>query len=245
MFLPSGMFTQLYLVNQSTVLQDTDLTTITSAMISSLLGFCRDWSLQTVSVLSVGKGKLIPSTGVKVYIMDNPDVEGAYGYHTIVNNVPSAKVFVKTIQQSGGAILYSPTTNLSVAQVISHEVYEMLADTICNAWWLTGNGTAFYAAEVCDPVQGNIVPVVVGGKTVGISDYILPAWSDPQSTVGPYNKLNTLRTPMTVDRHGYVVKVSVGTVSYVFGEAVDQATKDKQNASLKDDKRFSSLTIQV
>jgi hypothetical protein len=245
MFLSSGSFTQLYIINQSTVLEDSDLTTITSAVIKSLIDFCNAWKLQSVVVLSIGKGKPIPSNGVKLYIMDDPDVEGAYGYHTLVNNIPSAKIFVKLIQQQGGAILYSPTTPLSVAQVVSHEVFEMLSDTFCNAWWLTGDGRSFYAAEVCDPVQGNIIPVVVGEKTVGISDYILPAWSNPQSTTGPYNKLNTLLTPMTVDKRGYVIKVSAGAVSYMFGESVDQTTKDKQNATLRADPRFSSLSVQV
>lgn len=245
MILPAGIFTQLYLVNQSTILQDTDLTIITSAIIKSLVDFCNAWQLQPVVVVSIGKNKTPPPGGMKVYIIDNPDVPGAYGYHTIENNIPLAKVFVRTIQQGGGAILYSPTTSLSVAQVISHEVFEMLADTICNAWWLTGSGTAFYAAEVCDPVQGNVVPIVIGGKTVGTSDYILPAWSNSQATTGPYNKLNTLRAPMTVDRRGYVIRVGVGSVSYIFGEGVDQATKDKQNASLKADSRFSGLSIQL
>jgi len=241
MILPFGLFTQVYLVNQSTILQDTDLTTITSAIISSLVDFCSAWQLQSVVVTSYGKGKTVPAGGMKVYILDNPDVEGAYGYHTFENNFPLAKVFVTTIQQAGGEILYSPTTNLSVAQVISHEIFEMLANTICNAWWINDNGTAFYAAEVCDPVQGNVVPIVVNGKTVGTNDYILPAWSNSQATSGPYNKLNTLNAPMTVDKKGYVIKVSVGTASYVFGNEVDQDTKNKQNVSLKADKRFSSL----
>jgi len=234
---------RIALVNQSTLIQDTDLNTISQALAQVTPQFCSAWSLQTPVLTTVQKGKSVPSGTVCIYVMDDPDVQGAYGYHDAVADVAYAKVFVRTILQGGGALLYSPTTTLSVAQVISHELFELLADTLCNSWWMTLNGASFYAAEVCDPVQGNVIPVSVSGKTVGISDFILPAWSDPQAKVGPYNKLNTVKKPMTVDKHGYIIKVAAGTVSYIFGESVDQATKNKQVSSMKADTRFASMNF--
>jgi len=232
------------IVNQSTLIQDSDLATISQALMQTVPQFCSAWNVQSVMVTLVPKGKPAPNGSTCIYVMDDPDVQGAYGYHDATGTVAYAKVFVKTIVQNGGGLLaHTPTSNVSVAQVISHELFEMLADTICNSWWMSSDGSAFYAAEVCDPVQGNIVSVNVAGKMVDLSDYVLPAWSNPESKTGPYNKLNTVKTPLTVDKHGYIIKVSAGTVSYVFGESVPQVTKDKQVASMKADKRFASLSF--
>jgi hypothetical protein len=232
------------IVNQSTLIQDSDLGTISQALMQTVPQFCTAWNVQTVMISFVPKGKPVPNGSTCIYVLDDPDVQGAYGYHDTTGTVAYAKVFVKPIVQNGGGLLaHTSTSNVSVAQVISHELFEMLAHTICNSWWMTSNGSAFYAAEVCDPVQGNTVPVNVAGKIVDLSDYILPAWSNPESKSGPYNKLNTVKTPMTVDKNGYSIKVSAGTVSCVFGESVDQATKDKQIASMKSNKRFASMSF--
>jgi len=243
MLLPAAMFTQLYLVNQSSVLLDSDLTLITTAVVKSLIDFCTEWKLSPVTVASVGKGKAIPAAGIKLYLLDDADIQGAFGYHTLVNDIPLGKVFVKTIQAAGGPLLYSPSINLSVSQVVSHEVFEILGDLLCNTWWMAENGATFYAAELCDPVQGNMILNTINGKTVATCDYILPAWSDPQAKTGPFNKLNTLKASMTVDKHGYVLKVSCGSVQYIFGDSVEQAVKDKQYTDLKSDARFSALRV--
>jgi len=232
------------IVNQSTLIQDSDLATISQALMQALPGFCTAWNVQNVMVTFIPKGKPAPSGSTCIYVLDDSDVQGAYGYHDTTGTVAYAKVFVKRILENGGGLLaHTPSSNVSVAQVISHELFEMLAHTICNSWWMTSDASAFYAAEVCDPVQGNVVSENIAGKLVDLSDYVLPTWSNPESKSGPYNKLNTVKKPMTVDKHGYSIKVYAGTVSCVFGESVDQATKDKQIASMKSDKRFASMSF--
>jgi hypothetical protein len=73
----------------------------------------------------------------------------------------------------------------------------------------------------------------VGAVTVGLSDYILPAWSDPQATVGPYNFLNTLTRPFQLAMGGYVILMRNGTMSYVLGKSVSPYIEYKAGMSVK------------
>ena len=106
----------------------------------------------------------------------------------------------------------------TVAQAFAHEIFEMLVNQNVNIWWQQSNGI-LVPAEVCDAVQGDIVPVKVGSVTVGLSDYVLPVWSDPQSTRGPYNLLNTLTRPFQMAKGGYLVTMKAGVISYVYGQS--------------------------
>ena len=112
----------------------------------------------------------------------------------------------------------------TVAQAFAHEIFEMLVNPNINVWWQVSN-TTLVPAEVCDPVQGSIVPVKVGSVTVGLSDYVLPPWNDPQSTKGPYNFLNTLTKPFQMSKGGYLVSMKAGTTSYVYGELASDYAK--------------------
>jgi len=161
--------------------------------------------------------------------MDNTDYAGALAYHTETSNVPYGRVFVKTILSYGGAIHMGTKPSVpTVAQAFAHEMFEMIANMNVNVWWQMSNGN-LVPGEVCDPVQGAIVPVKVGAVTVGLSDYILPAWSDPQATSGPYNYLNTLTKPFQVAKGGYAVLMKNGVVSYVMGESVTPYVQHRAN----------------
>ena len=107
----------------------------------------------------------------------------------------------------------------TVAQAFAHEIFEMICNMNVNVWWQLSNGN-LVPAEVCDPVQGITVPVKVGSVTVGLSDYILPVWADPQATRGPYNYLNTLTKPFQIAKGGYVVLMKGSSISYVLGTSV-------------------------
>jgi len=66
-----------------------------------------------------------------------------------------------------------------------------------------------------------------GLPKVALSDWILPAWADPQATTGPFNHNNTLRTPMTVDKGGYLITMTNGVIDSVMGsEITDYTTKN-------------------
>lgn len=164
--------------------------------------------------------------------VDPNGVEGALAYHTVENDLVDGYILAKTIIDNSGVVLYGGATNPNqetIASALFHELVEALGDPECNSWWsnTTGqitdqygnplvdqNGNAitnanFCAAELCDPVQGNVVPVTINYKgkvlTIGLSDFVLPAWSENNNTTGPYNYLRTLSAPFTLAPGSYVV----------------------------------------
>ena len=216
------------IINSSTALSDSDGILITKGLNMILPQFCKDWNLPTyvATYFPKGKSSIIP---FKVFVLDNADVQGALGYHDLSGNVPYAKCFIKTLLNAGGVTLYSTNSKVpTFAQTISHEIFELLVDPNANSWWDIGDGSTLYASEVCDPVESNIVVanvIVSPGvstynnalkkyintpaitQNIGLSDWILPAWSNPQNTRGPFNHLNTLKKPFTLDKGGYGITI--------------------------------------
>jgi len=190
-----------------------------SALNIMLPAFCTTWSLKQYSCVAAPATTKPGTNGLYCVFLDTSTSAGALAFHTENANIPYGNVFVKTILQYGGAILMGQNNTVpTVAQAFTHEIFEMLINQNVNIWWQQSNGT-LVPAEVCDPVQGNVVPVKVGSITVGLSDYILPAWSDPQSTRGPYNFLNTLSRPFQMAKGGYLVTMKAGVISYVYGQS--------------------------
>jgi hypothetical protein len=240
---------QIAIVNSSTVVTDADGMIITTALNTLLPQFCKDWDLPKYTAVYVGKGKQT-SIPLKVFLLDTADVDGALGYHYEANNIPYGKCFAQTILDYGGVMLYStdPTVQ-TFAQVVSHEVFELLGDHNANTWWDVGDGQTLYAAEACDVVQGNIVLVNVLSKNkipvsilknqykpvikttvtkVGMSDWILPAWGDPQDTRGPFNHMRTLTAPFTLDSGGYAIQITGGSAGQIFAMKFGDKVTDKQ-----------------
>jgi hypothetical protein len=243
----------LAIVNSSTKVTDAEGVFIVKAMNVLLPKFCRDWNVTPTLTTYIPKGKNT-TISRKIYLFDDATIEGVLGYHNhITGNVSYGKCFVNTILSEGGVILYSenPMTP-TVAEVVCHEVFELLVNPYCNEWWDIGDSQTLYAKEPCDPVQSNplTVSILVSPATskynirlrktvvtppvyqkVGCSDWILPAWGNPQDTKGPYNHLNTLKAPFTLDRGGYGIQMTVGSsenvFALVFGSSVTQEQKDR------------------
>lgn len=228
--IPIGVapYNTIAIVNSTTSnrMKDADGASITNALNSLLPTFCSDWNLKPVTVTYVPKGKAT-TIPLKCFVLDNSDVQGALGYHYEDSDIPYAKIFVKTILDNSGVVLFSTNPHLpTVAAIISHEIFEMLIDIRANTWWNSANGSQLYAAEVCDPVESNIVKVQLkGAPAVGLSDWILPAWSDAQATKGPFNHMNTLKSPLTVDKGGYLIVLDAGQVNNVMGSKISAYTK--------------------
>jgi hypothetical protein len=219
----------IYCFNQSTLLKSSDMFLMINALNMLLPAFCKMWSPQQYVCQAAPPNTRI-GTSLYCVFLDSSDAVGALAYHTEVGNVPFSKVFVKTILQYGGAILMgSKSSTPTVSQAFSHEIYEMIVNMNINVWWQV-NATSLVAAEVADPVEGNIVPVKVGSSTVGLSDYVLPAWSDPQANKGPYNYLNTLSKPFQVAKGGYLVMMKGGVQTYVMGSSLSPYVENKMNS---------------
>lgn len=221
--------------NNSTKITDDEMTSMISGLGMLVPTFCNDWGLKTIKISALPKTEKV-TTQVCIYMQDAPDVSGVIGYHGQKAGNPYGKVFVNPVLNNGGAVLYNSSVpnGITVAQCLSHEIFEMIIDLYCISWWAMPNGKTLVAGEVCDPVQGNIVRVVIGSTTIGFSDWILPKWTDTQAKVGPFNYLNTLTAPYTMSKGGYMIQYNNGKVTNVYGELVPAWIKElKSNNSAR------------
>jgi hypothetical protein len=149
------------------------------------------------------------------------------------------------------------STESTVAGALFHELAEALLDDTVNGWWqsdqpltiihATGSsqsqqtfstGMTLCCSEICDPVQQNFVVIKCGTVDIALSDFILPAWKDNQNTKGPYNYINTLKTPLMVDLGGYVVIMdSNGNSQQVFSDKIPETVKAYKKKSYRANKR--------
>jgi hypothetical protein len=242
----------LAIVNSSTKVTDAEGNFIVKALNTLLPNFCRDWNVAPTLTTYIPKGKTttIPR---KIYLFDDATIEGILGYHNhISGNVSYGKCFVNTILSEGGVILYSPNPMVpTVAEVVCHEVFELLVNPYCNEWWDIGDSHTLYAKEPCDPVQSNALTVTIPVSSevfkyniflrktlitpavyqkVGCSDWILPAWGNPHDTKGPFNHLKTLEAPFTLDKGGYGIQMTVGSAGNVFAMKFGSAVTPEQKA---------------
>lgn len=142
-------------------------------------------------------------------VLDDPDDSGALGYHTEEQGRIVGKVFVKPVLDAGGSVLGDPSlpNTMSVSSVLSHEMLECAHDLRCNQWREGGGGEV--ADELCDPVEstGYAVEVAdgIGTAQVVVSDFVTPAWFDPQANAGPYSYCDAPAGPFQLAPGGYMV----------------------------------------
>ena len=202
--------------NQSTVITTQNLQNMVKAINIFLVTVCNDWGLAPTQLV-------ISTSGVhpnkSIYMMDDTDVDGALGYHDEINGKSYAKIFARTILNYGGVILYRDAHTFTVAQCLCHELLEMMGNDEVSKWYLDNNGT-MWAGELCDPVESNLILYTLPGNIkVGLSDYVLPSWFSPDTTTRPFNKLNTLTSPFTLDSGGYaiILVIESGYIDTVYG----------------------------
>jgi len=200
--------------NQSTVVNSTNLQNMVKAINMLLVNVCSDWGFAPTQLV-IGTGNTHPNNSI--YMMDNTDVDGALGYHDEISGKAYAKIFAKTIINYGGAILYKDNYTFTVAQCLFHELLEMMGNNVANKWYLDNSGI-FWAGELCDPVESNLIVYTLPGNIkVGLSDYVLPSWFSPDSTTRPFNKLNTLTAPFTLAPGGYAILIDNYQVIDIYG----------------------------
>jgi hypothetical protein len=159
----------------------------------------------------VRKGQTPLSGSAHCYIQDQPDVEGALGYHDEdEDGIPYIKVFCAPTLDNGGSVL---TGADSVSCTLSHEVIELVGDGPANIWVDGPDGTD-YARELCDAVEGDVYQV----HGVTVSNFLYPAFFDPKATSGSkLDHLEKLRRPFAMTPGGYQIRrTEPGRVSQVF-----------------------------
>ena len=200
--------------NQSSVINQQNLQYMVKSINILLVSLCNDWGLSQIQlVLGSGNNYLNNS----IFLLDYTDSDGSLGYHYEQNGLSYGKVFAKTILDYGGVILYRDLNTFTVAQCLCHELLEMIGNNQTNKWYLDNNGI-FWAGELCDPVESNLIVVTLPGNIkVGLSDYVLPNWFSADSTRRPFNKLNTLSSPFSISPGGYAIIIDNYNVEEVFG----------------------------
>ena len=204
--------------NQSTVVSTQNLQNMVKAINIYLITFCNDWGLAPIQLV-ISTSSVHPNNSI--YMLDDTDSPGALGYHDEINGKSYAKIFARTILGYGGVILYKDSHTFTVAQVLSHELLEMIGNSEVSKWYLDNNGT-LWAGELCDAVESNIILYTLPGNIkVGLSDYVLPSWFSPDTTTRPFNKLNTIQTPFELDFGGYsiIIEITSGYIDTIYGSA--------------------------
>eukprot|EP00696_Hemimastix_kukwesjijk_P011281 gnl/Hemi2/24172_TR8111_c0_g1_i1.p1 gnl/Hemi2/24172_TR8111_c0_g1~~gnl/Hemi2/24172_TR8111_c0_g1_i1.p1 ORF type:complete len:301 (-),score=34.98 gnl/Hemi2/24172_TR8111_c0_g1_i1:39-941(-) len=149
--------------NQSSVVTDAEAEIMVQATNQALPGFCTPWRLQVPRVRFVTGAPPAASLDWEFILRDNSDVEGALAYHTETNGKVTGYIFAKTILSDGGVVLYRDDSTSTVASALTHEIYEALADPVCDGFWQDTSTGLLYCQEVADPVQDGIQVVTVSG----------------------------------------------------------------------------------
>jgi hypothetical protein len=226
--------TRYAVVNQSTAVSDNDAYTMWHATKDQLYyhvapawerKFVDSIFIDSVTLLKSG----VPAGVFPIYLLDNPDVANALGYHT---EDPGGKiygrVFAEPVLQNGGSALAG---SLSISSVLSHEIMEFFVDKHCQLWADRGDGT-MVAYEVGDPVESDSYTVHTTNKQgvkvpVSVSNFVLDAWFDVQATAPGtrYDWMKKVTAPlqMTTGGYGVILNVGTGQVSQIFGSRDHEA----------------------
>ena len=236
--------------NASSSISGAEILTMISAMNTELAALSKVWGRAQIPVLNGVGNPTIDKTPINawpIYLVDELDAgidKGVLGYHDVHNGIPFARIFVKEIKAYGAVNLYKDAHTLSVAAVVFHELVEMFGDCFANGWSQDAHGD-FWALELADPVESNlIITNVTSIKKVGtkvetiqtpvaLSDYVYPAWFNPGSVAGPYNRAGTLVKPFQIDKNGYAIIYNGNSYSTIYGATATNATKQKALGDLK------------
>jgi hypothetical protein len=211
-------------VNQSTLVSNNDAQAMTAAVAAQVSNhFNPAWSLTGITVNFATSPLQVAKGAWQVALLDDPDQADALGYHEEDAGIVSGKVFARPSLDNGSKAF---TGAYAVSTTLSHEVLEVLADPFTTAWNLAAvdrnnNGT-FVATEVCDPVESQFYVVKVGQNSINVSDFVIPAWFDPQTKSSYTNVLKTVTKPFGMAKGGYMVIWDKKGQRQVYGESMPQ-----------------------
>lgn len=206
--------------NHSTRVTDADVALMVRAVAHQVrYDVAPAWGSKSVSVVFLPKDAAVPAGSYAIGLYDNADQADALGYHSEeADGIVYGKVFASPVLDNHGTVLDG---ELSVSAVLSHEVLETVVDPHVQLWASDG-GDGLFAYEVCDAVEDGAYAVHVGGRTVSVSNFVLPAYFDAQAPAGTrVDHLSQLKRPFEISKGGYAVKITLGRdtkVDQVFGE---------------------------
>ena len=206
-----------------------DLATCVQAVNHTLAKWAPKWNITAVATTdsSVPADMVANITNLSRRI-------GAYGYHNVVNKVPTAWIspasmnnrvfgyyapasYSKAITSFGKVIkpsvLRTPARySEGVVTVLIHEILEMLADSNINTLSTPDSTGKEWLVEVCDHVSGIYGIEVINGNTCVIPDATFPSYYDLKG-VAPYDLMNSSKTPFDTNSpsfYGYTQDPKTG-----------------------------------
>jgi hypothetical protein len=222
-------------INKSTLVKDNEVDLMCKAIQIQLdLHVAPAWNQKAPIIKFYANQTKVPGYAWTISMLDNPDVDGALGYHSEDAGRVDGFIFAKPVLDNGGVVLHDANNNqnFSVASVLSHEVCEMFGDRFANFW---ADGPALtqgseYALELCDPVEGDSYDITLSdGTIVSVSNFVFPSWFNAQATVPqnmPFDYLKKLSSPFTMTPGGYLIVRQSGQVSQVFDKHMPHWKKE-------------------
>lgn len=223
--------------NRSTVVSDSDVKLIVNAVNVLLPEFANAWQIQCPTVVFSSSS---PTDWIFHMIDEDTSEPDALAYHTEEQDDVDGYILCKAVLDNEGVILYKDLKTPTIASALFHEIAEALMDPYCNTWWINDSDNKLYATEVCDPVQDSIITVQLNtGQTVGLSNFIYPAWANSQATTERFDFLKLLNKPFTLAKGGYVVVLdpTTGQTTNIFGELMPKWLVTQKQKSLRNTSR--------
>jgi hypothetical protein len=213
--------TQISVINESTVLTDTDVTPVVIALQQQVTNDFRPIWGTDAELNMIPHGNQPPTGSWWLVILDDSDQAGALGYHDLTpDDLPIGKVFAASDLKAG--------TSWSVTA--SHELLEMLADPNINLTVFVQNANTsgtLYAYEVCDACEDDSFGYQINNITV--SDFVYPTWFEtfrPEGT--QFDRMNRIEKPLQLLSGGYI-----GVFSVTEGTGWQQQTAEKNPTNLR------------
>jgi hypothetical protein len=217
------------ILNQSTLVSDTDAATMTQAVASQVrLDAAPLWDRAPAAVVFYSDPAAVPAAAHGIAIVDTiqNQPQGVLGFHTEDLGGKLWGVVAAKPELDNGAQVTSG--DWSVSSVLSHEVLEMFVDPNCNLWANDGKRSA-YSFEVCDPVEAPSYTV----SGVSVSNFVTPSWFDPLAAANAkFDKLGLLTAPFSILKGGYVVYESAGKEHQKFGDEFPEWRKEMKSGPM-------------
>lgn len=207
------------IINQSSLISDAALAKIALAIGRQLASDVAPEYGETPVIEFIPKGQTPSPDSAPCYVIDDPDVQGALGYHdTDANGNPFIKIFCKPIYDNGGTD-YTGANSVSVT--LSHEILELTGDADANLWADGPDGND-YAYELCDAVESDAYDVSLDdGTKVSVSNFVHKNFFNAKLKKGSavrFDQQGVLKGPFEMAAGGYQIRrTEPGSVGQVFG----------------------------
>jgi hypothetical protein len=167
--MPARIAHKVAVLNRSTVLSDSEVHAISSALQKAVSrDFAGVWGIDA-SMSFVQRGAKTGWQGRwNLLVLDDSDTANALGYHDVTpEGLPLGKVFAGTDAKYGA----------KVSVTFAHELFEMLLDPWISLCAEDSRRGVFVAYEASDAVEADELAYDVDG--VPVSDFVTPAFFDP------------------------------------------------------------------